>query len=87
VSRTSPSRDEARETHCRGTRGNHGHGRGERHAGQGLFHDAAQIEGTNVLAHVYLLEVVSDPMGHMMAGGGRQICQPDDTGGRRRSLQ
>jgi hypothetical protein len=36
-----------------------------------------------VLAHVYVLEVVvSDPMGHMMAGGDRQICQPDDIGDR-----
>jgi hypothetical protein len=37
-----------------------------------------------VLAHVYLLKVVSDPMGHMMAGGGRQICQLDDIRDRRR---
>jgi hypothetical protein len=37
-----------------------------------------------VLAHVYLLECVGDQMGHMMAGRGRQICQPDDIGEERR---
>jgi hypothetical protein len=56
--RTSPLRDEAGETHRRGTRGNHRHGRSECYARKRLFHDAPQVEGTNVLAHVYLLEVI-----------------------------
>ena len=78
VCRTSPLRDEARETHRGGARGNHRHDRSECQARERVFHDVAQVEGTIVLAHVYLLEVVSDLMGHMMAGGGWRICQLDD---------
>src|SRR5688572_30090895 len=62
--------DQARETHRRSTGANYDHGGCEGDAGN---------DGTQVLAHVYLLEVVNDPMEHMMAIAGRRDCQPVDT--------
>lgn len=74
------SGDEAGETHRGGARRNHDDGCCERDAREGFLDDGAQAGGTNVLAHVYLLEQVGDQMGHMMPGRGRPICQPDDIG-------
>src|SRR5688572_4943536 len=74
------SRDEAGETHRRGACGDHDDGGYERHASEGLLDGGAEAGGTDVLAHVYLLECVGDQMGHMMASRGRRICQPDDIG-------
>jgi hypothetical protein len=77
---TTSSGNEAREAHRGSARADDCDDRNECDAGQGFFHDGAQAEGTSVLAHVYLLEVVSDLMGHMIAFGGREDCQLDDIG-------
>jgi hypothetical protein len=76
--------DEAGEAHRGRARGHYCHDRNERDAGDDVLDGRAQRKGTNVLAHVYLLEVVGDQMGHMMAGGVGKDWQRDDTSERRR---